>query len=123
MCLRRARNRYGVISILDLELARMLHPNDRLEIPSPRSQLIRYAAINKLINEQKSRKDKVGKEEQPQNQGKIKNYEDLLKQIRANKNGLDKLKKDLSNFDRKYSPFDKKGQSKENHQDASSFFV
>jgi hypothetical protein len=72
-----------------------------------------------LINEQKSRKDKVSKEEQPKNQGKIKSYEDLLKQIGANKNRLDKLKNDLSNFDRKYSLFDKKREPKENHQDAS----
>jgi hypothetical protein len=29
---------YGIISLLDLELTRMLHPNGSLKIPSPRSQ-------------------------------------------------------------------------------------
>ena len=59
----------------------MLHPNDALAIPTPRSQLIRYAAINKLISEQKSRKDKENGEEQSVNHSGIESYEDLLKKI------------------------------------------
>jgi hypothetical protein len=109
---------YGVVSILDLELARMLHPNDGLEVPSPRSQLIRYAAINKLINEQKTRKNKESIEKQQKNHDRIKSYEDLLKKIGADKNRLEKLKKDLSNFDRKYCLFNKKDKP-ENLQDAN----
>jgi hypothetical protein len=34
---------------LDLELCRMLHPNDKLQIPAPRSHFIKYA-INKLMS-------------------------------------------------------------------------
>ena len=94
-----------------------------MEIPSPRSQLIRYAAINKLINEQKILKDNESIEEKPKNRDRIKSYEDLLKKTGANKNRLGKLKKDLSNFDRKYSLFDKTGKSKENHQDERLIFV
>lgn len=40
---------FGTVSPVDLELARMLHPNDQLQIPAPRSHLIKYAAINKLM--------------------------------------------------------------------------
>jgi hypothetical protein len=41
---------FGIVSSLDLELCRMLHPNDKLQIPIPRSHFIKYAAINKLIS-------------------------------------------------------------------------
>ena len=40
---------FGIVSDLDLELTRMLHPNDQLQIPSPRSHFIKYAAINGLL--------------------------------------------------------------------------
>src|SRR6266516_7451739 len=40
---------FGIVSPLDLELSRMLHPNDKLQIPASRSHFIKYAAINKQI--------------------------------------------------------------------------
>ena len=40
---------FGTVSSIDLELSRMLHPNDQLQIPSPRSHLIKYAALNALL--------------------------------------------------------------------------
>jgi len=41
---------FGIVSPLDLELSIMLHPNDRLLIPAPRSHFIKYAPINKLVS-------------------------------------------------------------------------
>ena len=41
---------FGIVSSFDLELCRMLHPNEKLQIPSPRSHFLKYAAINKLIS-------------------------------------------------------------------------
>ena len=41
--------KYGKVTGLDLELTRMLHANEDLKIPSARSQLIKYGAINKLL--------------------------------------------------------------------------
>lgn len=44
--------KYGKVTGLDLELTRMLRANEDLKIPSARSQLIKYAAINKLLQSQ-----------------------------------------------------------------------
>jgi hypothetical protein len=93
---------YGIVSLLDLELARMLHPNESLGIPCARSQLIRYAAINQLIKEHSKQNDKVSREPQERKSDETKTYEDLLKKIGAKKDRIDKLKRDLSNFDPKY---------------------
>jgi hypothetical protein len=41
---------FGKVSSFDLELCRMLHPNEKLQIPAPRSHFIKYAAINKLMS-------------------------------------------------------------------------
>ena len=66
--------------------------NKGLEIPTARSQLIRYAAINKLIKEHVIPKDKKDKEskkgQQSQKTDEIKSFEDLLKKIGADKNRL-----------------------------------
>ena len=35
---------FGIVSSFDLELCRMLHPNEKLQIPSPRSHFIKYAS-------------------------------------------------------------------------------
>jgi hypothetical protein len=78
---------YGIVSYLDLELARMLHPNDMLEIPAARSQLLRYAAINRLI--------KVQRQQQERADDGIASYEELLEKIGANKNRLEIVTKSL----------------------------
>jgi hypothetical protein len=80
---------YGPVTALDLELARMLHPNKTFEIPAPRSHLIKYAAINELLGRSKAI-----------------SYGDLLAAIGADKKRLVKLKKDLSKFDERYSLLD-----------------
>ena len=80
---------YGPVTALDLELARMLHPNKTLEIPAPRSHLIKYAAINELLG----RSNAVS-------------YEDLLAAIGADKKRLEKLKTDLTKLDKRYSLLD-----------------
>lgn len=81
---------FGRVSSTDLELARMLHPNERLKIPAPRSQLIKYAAINYLIN----KTDNISNKKMV--------YEDLLYKIGAKKERLDKLVNDLAKFNEKY---------------------
>ena len=40
---------YGLVSMIDIELCRMLHSNVTLKIPPPRSQLLKYCAIDWLI--------------------------------------------------------------------------
>ncbi|MDG7013982.1 MAG: hypothetical protein JRN11_01085 [Nitrososphaerota archaeon] len=40
---------YGKVTALDLELARMLLPNDQLATPTPRSQLLKFAAVLALF--------------------------------------------------------------------------
>jgi len=81
---------FGIASPLDLELCRMLQPNDKLQIPSPRSHFIKYAAINKLISLLEDRATSLG-------------YEELLTKIGANQGRLNKLVNDLSSFNDLYS--------------------
>lgn len=45
--------KYGKVTELDLELTRMLHANEKLGIPAARNHLIKYPAINKLLQSQK----------------------------------------------------------------------
>lgn len=90
---------FGKVSALDLELARMLHPNHVLGIPAPRSQLIKYAAINWLLN----RVD-------DNNNGDAKiRYDVLLEKIGGKKGRLEKLVNDLTKFNEKYSLFEQNG--------------
>lgn len=83
---------FGIVTPLDLELARMFHPNEGLEVPSPRSQFIKYAAIKQLMSHKK---------------GTFVGYEDLLSKIRANPGRLKKLTNDLTDLDSKYCLFEK----------------
>lgn len=53
---------YGRVTELDLELARMLQPNDGLAIPAPRSHFIKFAAINELFRRQKEGRQAVSLE-------------------------------------------------------------
>jgi hypothetical protein len=81
---------FGKVTTLDLELARMLHPNKDLQIPSPRSQFLKYAAINTLFSKPDT----------------ISGYEDLLNKIGAKKERLQKLTKDLQKFNNKFNLFE-----------------
>jgi hypothetical protein len=82
---------FGVVTDLDLELAQMLHPDRDLEIPSARSQFLKYCAINFLMSEET----------------KNKSLEEILKEmltrIRANNDRLTKLTNDITSFNKKYS--------------------
>jgi len=42
---------HGKVTRLDLELARMLHPNPRLRIPPPRSHFLKYAVLYALMGQ------------------------------------------------------------------------
>jgi hypothetical protein len=81
---------FGKVSSFDLELCRMLHPNDKLQIPAPRSHFIKYAAINKLMSIVKDGSKSVG-------------YEELLSIIGAKQDRLDKLTNDIVRFNELYS--------------------
>lgn len=81
---------FGIVSPLDLELARMLHPNDKLQIPVARSHLIKFAAINKLISLMGNGITSIS-------------YEELLRKIDAKPQRLEKLVKDLAKFDERFS--------------------
>jgi hypothetical protein len=81
---------FGIVSPLDLELSRMLHPNDKLQIPVARSHLIKYASINKLISVLEDGSTSLG-------------YEELLNKIGAKQERLNKLVNDLSTFNEMYS--------------------
>src|SRR5712691_9924309 len=81
---------FGIVSPLDLELCRMLHPNDKLQIPSPRSHFIKYAGTKKLISLLGNGTASLG-------------YEELLSKIGANQGRLNKLVNDLSTFNEMYS--------------------
>lgn len=82
---------FGVVTALDLELARMLHPNKELETPAPRSQFLKYCAINFLISEETKNKtlDEMIKE--------------ILTRIGAKSDRLSKLRNDINSFNKKYS--------------------
>ena len=81
---------FGIVSDLDLELTRMLHPNVQLQTPSPRSQFIKYAAINGLlISTMEDDTISIG-------------YSELLNKIGAKQSRLGKLVNDLSRFNESY---------------------
>ena len=86
---------YGIVTSLDLELARILHPNEQLEIPVARSHLIKYAAINRLL--------KLKDNHSVKNNNVT--YEALLSMIGGSNKRLDKLKSDLLKIDEKYRIF------------------
>jgi hypothetical protein len=98
---------FGKVTNLDLELARMLHPNKDLQIPSPRSQFLKFAAINTLL----SKRDTIS------------GYEDLLNKAGANKERLQKLSKDLKKFNNKFKLFDSGNISKEDSSDIKLFDI
>jgi hypothetical protein len=88
---------YGKVSLIDLELARMLHPNAKLRIPEARSQLIKYKAISWILEDWDldndfAKKDKIS-------------YEQLLVKIGAKSSRLRKLMRDLERFNKRFTLF------------------
>lgn len=79
---------HGKVTGLDLELARMLHPNRKLRIPVPRSQFIKYAAIQSLFA-----------------QAKPLHESDLLLKLGMPADRLEKLRRELRRLDEDYAPF------------------
>ena len=82
--------KYGKVTGLDLELTRMLHANEDLKIPSARSHLIKYAAINKLLQDQKKEPSEdmtLMSRSQSIRDNRI-SYKDLLTAIGADRNDL-----------------------------------
>jgi hypothetical protein len=100
--------KYGKVTGLDLELTRMLHANEDLKIPSARSQLIKYAAINKLLQSQDQElgEDSALVSRSQSIMDKRISYKDLLTAIGADRNRLDKLQKDMSKLNKLYSLLD-----------------
>lgn len=81
---------FGMVSALDLELARMLHSNDVLNVPAPRSHLIKYSALGNLIKESANGITKFS-------------YQEVLKKIGANEKRLGKLAKDMRKLNQRHS--------------------
>jgi hypothetical protein len=79
----------GRVSNFDLELARMMLPNDELKIPAARSQMLKYAAIWQLF------------------EGKEYNLPQLISRTGANQNRLSKLQRDFGELETEHHPFDK----------------
>ncbi|MEM2760766.1 MAG: hypothetical protein QXU32_12580 [Nitrososphaerales archaeon] len=77
---------YGKVSSIDLELVRMLHYNDQLSIPAPRSHFIKYAAIKTLFNE----KEAIG-------------FEELMRKVKADPDRLGKLMNDLTKLNERHN--------------------
>jgi hypothetical protein len=96
--------KYGMVTGLDLELTRMLHANEDLKIPVARSHLIKYAAINKLLQDQKQEPvgDNALISKSQDIQDKRISHKDLLTAIGADRNRLDKLQKDMTKLNKHY---------------------
>jgi len=80
---------HGRVSSFDLELARMLLPNDELSVPAPRSQLLKFAALWQLF------------------EGKEYNLPQLIGRIAANQNRLSSLQDDFGELESEYHPFER----------------
>jgi hypothetical protein len=83
---------FGPVSPIDLELSRMLHPNEQLKIPTPRSHFIKYAAINKLLTSASQDGSTTFRE-----------YREILDKVGAKQSRLGKLVNDITWFNGSYS--------------------
>lgn len=79
---------YGVVDNFDLEIARMLLPNDDLKTPAPRSQFLKFAALTHLFG------------------GQQLNLEQIIGRLGANQNRLPKLLKSFGELENDYHVFD-----------------
>ncbi len=83
---------FGIVSAFDLELARMIHPNTKLGIPSPRSQFIKYSAIDFMLSKLRESKS-----------SDMMSYEVILNKIGANPSRIGKLINDVTSLHQEYS--------------------
>jgi hypothetical protein len=81
---------FGVVSGFDLELARILQPNSKLKIPAPRSQFIKYCAIDFLLSRLGLESDKL-------------DYDTILDKIGANHSRIGKLVNDMTELNQEFS--------------------
>lgn len=78
---------WGKVTAFDLELVRMLVPNVELEIPTPRSQLLRFAAVLALFD------------------GESLTAEQLVERMRADPRWAGRLNEDLKEFNTRFEAF------------------
>jgi hypothetical protein len=79
----------GPVTAFDLELTRMLLPNEPLSIPTPRSQLLKFAAVKRLF------------------EGDELTAEDLVRMIGADGGRVQRLNDDLRKLDDQFGVFAK----------------
>ncbi|HKT22892.1 MAG TPA: hypothetical protein VJR06_09840, partial [Nitrososphaerales archaeon] len=78
----------GKVTTFDLELARMVVSNKDLEIPPPRSQLLKFAAVTSLFG------------------GETLTPEELIARLGADPKWAVRLNDDLAELDRRFGPFE-----------------
>jgi hypothetical protein len=79
----------GKVTAFDLELTRMLLPNRELAIPTPRSQLLKFAAVLELLG------------------GEALTAEQLIARIGADPKWVDRLRDDLFELDGRFGAFER----------------
>lgn len=79
---------YGKVTAFDLELARMLLPNQELSTPAPRSQLLKFAAIMELFG------------------GDVLTAQQLIERTGADPGWVDRLDADLNKLDDQFGGFE-----------------
>ena len=79
---------HGVVTAFDLELARMLLANKGLAIPSPRSQLLKFAAVSALFG------------------GEALSPVELVSRLGAAPEWVERLEADLLELDRRFGAFE-----------------
>lgn len=78
----------GKVTPFDLELARMLMADRALATPAPRSQLLKFAAVNELFG------------------GEALTFEELIRRTGADPKWSERLRKDLADLDSQFSVFE-----------------
>ncbi len=94
----------GRVTAFDLELARMLLPNRGLSLPTPRSQLLKFAAVMHLFS------------------GKELSAKELIDRTGADSGRLANLQDDLMELDRQFRIFDLTGDAFKLRSDVGDFW-
>ncbi len=84
---------YGKVTAFDLEVARMLVANPELKIPSPRSQLLKFAAISCLFG------------------GEELSLLEITERLKADQSQIPRLRHELKEFDSEFHVFERTGGS------------
>ena len=79
---------YGVVENFDLQLCRILLPNDDLKIPAPRSHLLKYAAVAHILD------------------GKQLNIGQVIAGLGANQNRMERLRMHFGELENEYNIFE-----------------